>query len=173
VLLGPIAPSRGHNSTSRRPFQRAPRATVPPSTRGRLTKGRRFLCADGFSARSLKRLLSRVAPTFGRLWNATEHRLARPIVGAAKPCEANTLGLSCCAHGHSPIACPQMGRLLGGRVSVPPAVRRAYQRRALRIRFRQFQTTVIAVEPSNGPATTAIRSSGPFSGSFTTLSPPY
>jgi len=47
VLLGPEAPSRGHNSTSRRPFQRAPRATVPPSTRGRQTKGRRFLCAEG------------------------------------------------------------------------------------------------------------------------------
>ena len=31
-----------------------------------------------------------VAPTFGRLWHAIEQRLARPIVGVAQPCEANT-----------------------------------------------------------------------------------
>ena len=47
VLIVSAAPSRGHNSTSRRPFQRAPRATVPPSTRGRLTKGRRFFARSG------------------------------------------------------------------------------------------------------------------------------
>src|SRR5689334_14506054 len=73
VLLWPVAPSRGQNSTSRRPFQRAPRATVPPSTRGRLTKGRRFFARVGklssFSSRR-RSVRSRLLPFF----------TARPLV---------------------------------------------------------------------------------------------
>jgi hypothetical protein len=76
VLFWPVAPSRGQNSTSRRPFQRAPRATVPPSTRGRLTKGRRFLCADGFPRPFLFALLRLPVPPSPhrlRLGSTTAH----------------------------------------------------------------------------------------------------
>jgi len=36
---------------------------------------------------------ARVAPTFGRLFNATSHRHDRPNVGAAKPWEAKLADL--------------------------------------------------------------------------------
>ena len=42
---GRRTPNRGYDSTSRRPFQLPARATVPPSTRGRLQRGGVFLRA--------------------------------------------------------------------------------------------------------------------------------